>query len=143
MPSDPAADTARATLIAALVDAPPELLTVVGSPTMPRGRPGRTAAVVLAFIVDSMGRIDPESMTIVHREGDVAFARRACEEVPKTRFAPLGKPGPVLGLVPFISFSNSMPPEFMNLPRRARTTLENMSTVERRDFLLNKSCQGF
>lgn len=143
-PAELAADTARATVIAALLDEPMEPFQVL-KPVLPRpqGRQGRNSAVVLAFTVDSMGKIDPATMTVVELWGDLAFARAACTDVVRTEIAPLGKPGPILAFVPFIHFINEMPPEFAGLYKTARAKLEKMSTVERRDFLLDKGCRRY
>jgi hypothetical protein len=143
-PAELAADTARATLVAALLDEPMEPFQVL-KPVLPRpqGRSDRNSAVVLAFTIDSMGRIDPATMSVVEMWGDLSFARAACAEVPRTQIAPLGKPGPILAFVPFIHFRNEMPPEFAGIYKTARARLEKMTTVERRDFLLDKGCRRY
>ena len=137
-----AADSARSTLIAALIDAPPETLRVI-TPMFPEGTHGRTAAAVIAFTVDSIGKPDPSSMTIVHAEGDASFPRKVCAMVPRVRFALPASRGPSLIIVPFTSFSPPMPAAFETLYQRVHTRLENMSTVERRDFFLNRGCRRY
>lgn len=141
-PSELAADSARSTLIAALIDAPPETLRVI-TPMVPRGTPGRSAAAVIAFTVDSAGKPDPSSMTIVHAEGDPSFPKKVCATVPQVRFVPPASGGPSLDIVPFISFSSPMPAAFDTLYRGVRTRLEKMSTVDRRDFFLNRGCRHY
>ena len=138
-----AADTARATLIAALIDAPPETLQVVKQ-VFPRGN-GQTMLAMVAFTVDSIGKPMPETVTIVDFLGDSAFADAVCGAVRQMRFEPSPNGGPTLTMLPFMSFSsvNGPPPGFDTFYRQTRAKLENMSTVERRAFLLDKGCRRF
>ena len=141
-PAQLSADTVRATLIAALIDAPPETLQVVRH-SFPRGY-GRTASAIMAFTVDRTGKPMPETMTILSVEGDSGFARETCGSVPELRFAPPPSGGPTLMLVPFVTFrEGSPPPEGTTTYREMKEKLENMSTVDRRAFLLDKGCRLF
>ena len=136
-PSELAADTVRATLIAALLDGPPET-GIVGKPVMPRSTGVRPSAVVLAFAVDSTGKPDPTTITIVQVVGDSLYARRACAVIPQTRYTPLSTAGPALGFAHFFTF---VPGQTTELRLITKAQLESLTTIQRRDFLLDKGCR--
>jgi hypothetical protein len=86
-----------------------------------------------------------ESLSLVEVQGDSAFAKSACKVIPRLHFtAPPGSRERSMLVVPFTYFPGpSMPVDFLALPESSRTRLENMSTVERRDYLLGKGCRRF
>lgn len=136
-PSELAADTVRATLIAALLDGPIETGRV-GKPVFPRSTGVRPSGVVLAFAVDSAGKTDPTTITVVQVIGDSLYARRACDVIPRVRYSPLKNGGPALGFAHFFTFT---PGETTDLRLITKEQLEALSTVQRRDFLLDKGCR--
>jgi hypothetical protein len=142
-PVELAGDTVRATLMAAMVDEPPNPAWSAVRPLFPAGRRGRPGAAVLAFLIDTTGTPEIETLSLIDVRGDSAFAKNACAVIPKLRFAaPPGSRQRSMLILPFTYFAGpEMPAEFFELPEATRAKLENMSTVERRDFLLDKSCR--
>ena len=144
-PAELAADTVRATLLAAMVDEPRNKEWRVVKEAFPRFRPTTSVAAVIAFLIDTTGTPEVETMSVFGIRGDSGFAKAVCETIPRVRFtAPEGSRRRSLLLVPFTSFrGNQMPGEFLKLPQTSYEKLENMSTAERRDFLLDKGCRRY